>query len=422
MPRRLPLALYLGSLCILSLFLWRAGWARTWSALQVPAMMPIFADMRVIQAATELSRHGIDPQTHSLEPISVFPMNYPSIWIGIGEVLNLPAESHFLVVCALVLLSFVGVGCFLLYRFPSYGLLACLLSTATLLGMERGNCDLVVFCLVFAFVIALPRNWSLVPLLLAIALKLYPVFAIAGYLIGRRYRILLFAVAAASVVFILYRHELAGIRAVTLQGSSFVISYGFPSLADYFVERRLSLWYFGLLVAIIGATTIFLTLILFRRPALGAAGRTDIRFIRRGRLDLRRYLHSVVELGLPADLSRSLCAVSNGGFRPLRPVSRGARHHRNERTAAPSIGRCRARRGLAFEDRSVCRPWFVSGFMVAAVVAWAVSRAQRSIGSAAVALSPYRNHEFTFIGVTFSASRWSPMALAMKRAVIGVPS
>lgn len=268
MPRRLPLALYLGSLCILSLFLWRAGWARTWSALQVPAMMPIFADMRVIQAATELSRHGIDPQTHSLEPISAFPMNYPSIWIGIGEVLNLPAESHFLVVCVLVLLSFVGVGCFLLYRFPSYGLLACLLSTATLLGMERGNCDLVVFCLVFAFVIALPRNWSLVPLLLAIALKLYPVFAIAGYLIGRRYRILLFAVAAASVVFILYRHELAGIRAVTLQGSSFVISYGFPSLADYFVERRLSLWYFGLLVAIIGATTIFLTLILFRRPAL----------------------------------------------------------------------------------------------------------------------------------------------------------
>ena len=268
MPRRLPLALYLGSLCILSLFLWRAGWARTWSALQVPAMMPIFADMRVIQAATELSRHGIDPQTHSLEPISAFPMNYPSIWIGIGEVLNLPAESHFLVVCALVLLSFVGVGCFLLYRFPSYGLLACLLSTATLLGMERGNCDLVVFCLVFAFVIALPRNWSLVPLLLAIALKLYPVFAIAGYLTGRRYRILLFAVAAASVVFILYRHELAGIRAVTLQGSSFVISYGFPSLADYFVERRLSLWYFGLLVAIIGATTIFLTLILFRRPAL----------------------------------------------------------------------------------------------------------------------------------------------------------
>ena len=268
MPRRLPLALYLGSLCILSLFLWRAGWARTWSALQVPAMMPIFADMRVIQAATELSRHGIDPQTHSLEPISAFPMNYPSIWIGIGEVLNLPAESHFLVVCALVLLSFVGVGCFLLYRFPSYGLLACLLSTATLLGMERGNCDLVVFCLVFAFVIALPRNWSLVPLLLAIALKLYPVFAIAGYLTGRRYRILLFAVAAASVVFILYRHELAGIRAVTLQGSSFVISYGFPSLADYFVERRLSLWCFGLLVAIIGATTIFLTLILFRRPAL----------------------------------------------------------------------------------------------------------------------------------------------------------
>lgn len=268
MPRRLPFALYLGSLCILSLFLWWAGWARTWSALQVPAMMPIFADMRVIQAATDLSRRGIDPQTHSLEPISAFPMNYPSIWIGIGEVLNLPVESHFLVVCALVLLSFVGVGCFLLYRFPSYGLLACLLSTATLLGMERGNCDLVVFCLVFAFALAMPRNWSLVPLLLAIALKLYPVFAIAGYLIGRRYRIFLFAVAAASVVFVLYRHELAGIRAVTLQGSSFVISYGFPSLADYFVERRLSLWYFGLLAAIIGAATIFLTLILFRRPAL----------------------------------------------------------------------------------------------------------------------------------------------------------
>lgn len=280
MPRRLPLALYLGSLCILSLFLWRAGWVRTWSALQVPAMTPIFADMRVIQAATELSRQGIDPQTHSLEPISAFPMNYPSIWIGIGEVLNLPVESHFLVVCALVLCCFAGVGCFLLYRFPSYGLLACLLSTASLLGMERGNSDMVVFCLVFAFALALPRNWSLVPLLLAIALKLYPVFAIAAYLIGRRYRILMFAIAAASVVFIAYRHELAGIRAVTLQGSSFVISYGFPSLADYFTERRLSLWCFALLVGVVGAVTVILTLVLLRRPAVGAPeGRTFDLFV-----------------------------------------------------------------------------------------------------------------------------------------------
>ncbi len=31
-------------------------------------------------------------------------------------------------------------------------------------------------------------------------------------------------------------------------------------------------------------------------------------------------------------------------------------------------------------------------------------------------------HEDTFIGFTFSASRWSPIDLAMKRAVIGVPS
>ena len=32
-------------------------------------------------------------------------------------------------------------------------------------------------------------------------------------------------------------------------------------------------------------------------------------------------------------------------------------------------------------------------------------------------------HDTTFrSGVTFSASRWSPMARAMKRAVIGVPS
>ena len=31
-------------------------------------------------------------------------------------------------------------------------------------------------------------------------------------------------------------------------------------------------------------------------------------------------------------------------------------------------------------------------------------------------------HDVTFIGFTVSLSRWSPIALAMKRAVIGVPS
>src|SRR6185369_10027272 len=97
-----------------------------------PTMSPAFGDMRIIQAAVISAREGLNPQIYNPSDVLQRPLNYPLVWVKIGEAVNLPDEALFMLVCSLVVLGFVGVCAFQLYRFPSLGLLFASLSTATL--------------------------------------------------------------------------------------------------------------------------------------------------------------------------------------------------------------------------------------------------------------------------------------------------
>jgi hypothetical protein len=163
------------------------GWTRTWSAVFVPTMSPPFADMRVIQGAVISAKQGLNPHISNPNDPWKRLINYPLIWVKIGQAVNLPDESRFIQFCSLVILCFVGICAYILYRFPSFGLLACLLSTATLLGIERGNIDLIIYSLVFVFALVFPKTLSPVPIFVATALKLYPVFLLGVLLIKRQF-------------------------------------------------------------------------------------------------------------------------------------------------------------------------------------------------------------------------------------------
>jgi hypothetical protein len=159
----------------------------------VPAAPTLFFDTRVITSGLDCSRMGFDPLTYNPCDMSGRPMNYPRVWLllrslGIGE-----SQTD---VLAVIFIGVFFASFFLLVGRLTLGegvvaaLAVC--SPSVMFGVERANSDIVIFAFVAAAVVAWRSDRSRgevagPPLVLVAAfLKLYPVFALPGYLMTRR--------------------------------------------------------------------------------------------------------------------------------------------------------------------------------------------------------------------------------------------
>ena len=241
--RWLPLLLYLLAVATLFGFIAGFGWTRTWSAIfagTMPRLFPPFADMRGIQGAATSADQGLNPLISNPNDPWHRPLNYPPIWVKIGQAANLPDETRFIQFCSLMIFSFVAICAYLLYRFPSYLLLACAVSTATLFGIERANNDLIIYALVFVFALVFPRKLSPVPILIATVLKLYPVFLLGVLLIKRQFVLFFTALIFVLAIFAYMWDQLPLIGPSTEYAR--VGSYGFPIIALHLSEYKLPSW------------------------------------------------------------------------------------------------------------------------------------------------------------------------------------
>jgi hypothetical protein len=160
----------------------------------VPAGTPNFADLRSVTSAWECDRRGID--VLALNPCDPLrrPANYPRVWaelsfLGLGEDDTVPLGLALAAIALLAALAVVPrsapTGDGLVYG-------AAICSPATMLGIERGNVDLLLFAFLVAAGLALRRSTagSIVAYALVLAaaiLKLFPIFA-AGMLVRHALR------------------------------------------------------------------------------------------------------------------------------------------------------------------------------------------------------------------------------------------
>ena len=172
-------AFYAVFLAVVTASIALVGWTVTWNFLGVPAMEPYFADLRTIQGAIASDALGLNPQVTNPGDPWDRKMNYPLIWLTVAQALQLNNELHFLVFGMVIVATFIGASFYLLNRFKSIFLLACLLSGSTLLALERGNNDLIVFALVLLFALVTSR-WGMAYLTIATSAKLYGFLALVG--------------------------------------------------------------------------------------------------------------------------------------------------------------------------------------------------------------------------------------------------
>jgi len=180
-----------------------------WATVGVAPGALSFEDLRSVTSSWDCARRGIDPFPYN--PCDPFAgkvagvrraANYPRLWtsfshLGLGQSATVPLGVAIAVVFFVAALA--AAGPLTLGEGAIYG--AALLAPATLLGVERGNVDLLMFALVVVGVLLVRRSpWAAaVPITLAAVLKLYPAAALAIFARSRR-RLAAGAVAAAVLL------------------------------------------------------------------------------------------------------------------------------------------------------------------------------------------------------------------------------
>lgn len=253
------------------------GWY--WPDLGVPGGTGLyFLDLRFFTSAWECVRDGVDvtPRNPCDPQARVF--NYPSLWLvpaplGLGQ-------EHTVRLGKLLILAFFGSVFAVIGRTRLLdGLVwaTALCSPAVMLGVERGNPDLLMFCLVAWAVLLLRHANPAVRVaahglfLLAALLKLYPVLA-WGPLLRQPRRWAIAGFGALAVAFACYaivtRDDLRRIRETVPVEASF--AYGAPILGDEVGGR--------LVVLVAGAALTLLLVWLARRrvPHLVPADGRDL--------------------------------------------------------------------------------------------------------------------------------------------------
>ena len=203
-------------------------------ALGVPTMQPPFADVRTIAGAGVALEQGLDPLVQNPGDPWGRAMNYPRVWLVPAMSGLRPEHAPFV---AYALFACFAGGLLLLRplattRGTTALLLLVLLSPVTLLAIERANTDLLAFALLAAAAwLSTSRPWfAAVVVGVASALKLFPIFGLAGLLRGDRRAV--WPIVAVAVAFVVYlvciRSDLALIAAHSQRWHP--ISYGIELL------------------------------------------------------------------------------------------------------------------------------------------------------------------------------------------------
>ena len=138
----------------------------------VPALDYPFGDFNVVKNSFDLFSQGLNIQkVKYLENTTIF--NYPTVWIYISQYLNLSNNINSYVFIFCMIMCYVSVYFSLIKKTSSYMPIFFFFSGSSLLLLERGNIDLLIFFMVF--IISLNKKFlSGLVYLSATVLKIYP--------------------------------------------------------------------------------------------------------------------------------------------------------------------------------------------------------------------------------------------------------
>jgi hypothetical protein len=155
------------------------GYEHLWAIWKIPPMSMSFSDLRNLTGGSESLALGYDPLYYNPQDPWQRPLNQPRLVQHILRFTQIN-QNHTVIIGILFGILFL-TGIFIAFRKldkPSAIIISFLIfSPVAVLGVERGNHDLLMFFLVALALFLADRAWiSLSILLLASFIKLFPVF------------------------------------------------------------------------------------------------------------------------------------------------------------------------------------------------------------------------------------------------------
>lgn len=220
---------------------------KNFEAFNVPALNHPGGDARNIQLAAHCHQDDSDyyiPNEcyRAAEPIKqvhpnaiVPPFNYPSLWVDFYKIFNDSSEKLFISMWQANALALIAIIAYLALKYNALIFPVIVFNPITLLAIERGNTDAVLLMLVFAPLLLPSRIAHGFFLGLAGALKIYPLFAMAGIILASPHKKAIMAISigllAASPLIIQSLSELTHIHSNTPR--AFDIAYGLTSFYQH---------------------------------------------------------------------------------------------------------------------------------------------------------------------------------------------
>lgn len=160
------------------------GWDATWRAFGVTPLQPPFFDMHVINDYAACARKGLDP--YAPRACNVDNFNIPPAWLWLGFLGVDGSDSPWL---SAILIAAAAIVMVLLFRgrrwYHGVMALGAILSPSVMMGVERGNLDLLILALVGSAALIYEERrvgracGAMAFLGLGVVLKLFPMFCVS---------------------------------------------------------------------------------------------------------------------------------------------------------------------------------------------------------------------------------------------------
>lgn len=192
----------------------KATWYEFWNyfILNVPKQWPAFGDIYHIQSSLICKLSGIDPLITNPCEFYNIRYQYPITWLFVFEYLNLDIEDNFRIFLFFIL-SFLFLTYFLLLeisknKFNMTILILLFFSTSSMLVIERGNVDLLIFSLT-SLIVLFPSYYVSLFIISGLSLlKIYPFF-LFFYLLAKKDKKIITISIMLLVIYFIYEVSIA---------------------------------------------------------------------------------------------------------------------------------------------------------------------------------------------------------------------
>lgn len=149
-----------------------------------------FTDLKCVQSWSRLYENFFDNNV-VYNDLSGCALNYPKVWIPISKFLLKNNYTYYYLLITFIIYNYIFY--YFIKKYKSYFFIYFYLSGVSLLLLERGNVEIIIFCLLF-FSLVQKSILKLIFLYISIILKVFPIFSIISLFLSRNITYLILTV------------------------------------------------------------------------------------------------------------------------------------------------------------------------------------------------------------------------------------